>query len=470
MIVISTGSRINDGILRSINGRFYMDGQPYYEISFNKFDLGYQITNHFFGYANSEFTEGNMLTLAEDALSVLRENGFKTIRFFCSSIVGGADIINDPSRKAIYYEAFDYLFDLCDRYEIKSVVCLMLDNPMYCYSVNDPTCGWVQGDENVKEMIADPNSKSRAKVLEYIEEFVGRYKDRDCILMWEVANEMNLDADVGIAVNDVTNSIIQIGEFYKSVSNKIREVDPEHLVSSGDACQRNSNWNLLKGVMRGLQTANWDIDTYGERLKVLSILNECIDVVSGHVYDAPISSYLPTNEERGRLSKAGNISFELLIAEARALGKPFYNGECGVQQGIIDQKNQEKITPYQEKYLQQIIDAGVQLSHWWTYHSDRATAFDDDSIFNVEPGTHDESFALIKAANETLKATYLINKAEADNVYTQEESLINSAEISKTDDIKPDSNENKWRIILWVIISAVLLLGAITIVILKIKK
>ena len=179
---------------------------------------------------------------------------------------------------------------------------------------------------------------------------------------------------------------------------------------------------------------------------------------------------MPTNEERGRLSKAGNISFELLIAEARALGKPFYNGECGVQQGIIDQKNQEKITPYQEKYLQQIIDAGVQLSHWWTYHSDRATAFDDDSIFNVEPGTHDESFALIKAANETLKATYLINKAEADNVYTQEESLINSAEISKTDDIKPDSNENKWRIILWVIISAVLLLGAITIVILKIKK
>lgn len=73
--------------------------------------------------------------------------------------------------------------------------------------------------------------------------------------MWEISNERNLDADVGINVNAVRNSTIQIGEFYKSVSDKIRETDPMHLVTSGDSFQRNSNWNLLEGTMKGSKKA-----------------------------------------------------------------------------------------------------------------------------------------------------------------------------------------------------------------------
>ena len=285
--------------------------------------------------------------------------------------------------------------------------------------------------------------------------------------MWEVSNEMNLDADVGINVKAVRNSTIQIGEFYKSVSDKIREVDPVHLVTSGDSCQRNSNWNLLEGTMKGSKKANWDLDTYGERLKVLSILNEGIDAVSAHMYDAPKSDYLPTDEDSDKISQPENLSFELMIAEARALGKPFYNGECGVEQSRIDQKDQEAIAPHQEQYLQQIIDAGVQLSHWWTFHSDRAASFNDDTNWNVEPGTHDKSFALIKAANEKLKATYLINKAEADNVYTAENSLLNSEENISENNEPTSAPQN----LLWIILPIVVLVGVIVaVILLKSKK
>ena len=219
--------------------------------------------------------------------------------------------------------------------------------------------------------------------------------------------------------------------------------------------------------MAGSSDPNWDTDTYGERLKVLSILNEGIDAVSAHMYDAPKSDFLPTDADTDKISQPENLSFELAIAEARALGKPFYNGECGVEQSRIDQKDQAKIAPYQEQYFKQIIDAGVQLTHWWTFHSDRAASFNDDTNWNVEPGIHDQTFALIKAANEQLKATYLINKAETDNEYTPETSLLNT----ETDEADTNETEPPKFNILWIVICAVVVIGVtVAVLLLKSKK
>ena len=121
-LVITTGEYKKDEILRNIGGKLYMNGEPYYEISFNKFDLFYQIMAQYVPsnqYPSSEYT----IEAAEAALKQLNELGFRSIRVF---VYSGEfkDLMYNEAHQEIYFKAMDDFFDLCDKYEIKVVVCL----------------------------------------------------------------------------------------------------------------------------------------------------------------------------------------------------------------------------------------------------------------------------------------------------------------------------------------------------------
>jgi hypothetical protein len=63
-----------------------------------------------------------------------------------------------------------------------------------------------------------------------------------------------------------------------------------------------------------------------------------------------------------------------------------------------------------------LIDAGVQLTHWWSFHSDRAEHFGDNDTWSIRIDNNTaDTFQVVKEANERLKAKYLVNPLAKEN-------------------------------------------------------
>ena len=412
MVVFTDGERLNDGILRNINGRFYMNGQPYYEISFNKFDLGAQILINYFPDNFRDFNIGeDQRANAERALKELHDNGFTSIRFF--SYIDSYDMIHDPTESEKYWKGLDELFDLCDKYGIKVVPSLCCGTGYMTACEYVEGLGYVSMGEDRIDLITNPESKSRAFQKAYIETYINRYKDRDTILMWEINNEMNLEMDVGPSIGNVTYSAYQLSEFYAWCTDVINTCDPDRLVTSGDSVQRNSNYHLLAGTMAGRDTNDWAVDSYDQRLYMNYLINGLggMDATSVHAYgESTEDLHIAT----GRLkSTANRMSLSIMVDEARALGQPLYVGEAGTgtAHGNTDYTSIQKT-------LDGYVALGLQLVHWWSYDTCRQPSFGDDNDWNMNMTDFPESVAMIKAANEALKAKWLVNRADEDVVVT----------------------------------------------------
>ncbi|MBO4548951.1 MAG: cellulase family glycosylhydrolase, partial [Abditibacteriota bacterium] len=375
--LISDGSR-DDGVLRSIGGHLWMNGEPCYEISFNKWDLFYQIyyDASFHGgvhISNSWNSPSNTLAGAERALRELSENGFRTVRFFVMPFNPG----RSAAEAEVYFRAADALFDLCDKYHIRAVPSLSLNSKEFMAGKYSPEGEWVSAGENYSDIFTEKKSKSLDAALRFIDMFVGRYRDRNAVLMWEVTNEGNLDADVGNG-NGKRYSLLQLSGFYRRVMGRIRQNDPAKLVTGGDSMSRGAQWHLLAASMAG-RVWDWTRDTPGERLQALWLINRDADAVSMHAYnlgsgeDEGMNVYAPDPEDRSRKAL---IDWRFLLGEAAALGKPLYIGEAGgaVSNGeIMDLPNRSpEKAALRAEYLRGLIEAGVQLTHWWAFNSDRA--------------------------------------------------------------------------------------------------
>ncbi len=425
MIVVSTGKYKDDNILRNIGATFWMNGQPYYEISYNKWDLQHQI------YADASFCEGKYgdtiawgtpettLAGAEAALKELSENGFKTIRIFC-------DYINpNKSEEALanYWAVTDKMYDLCDQYGIRVVLCLgvLIDEFVEGQYAEDGS--WVLGyEETFYDLVTDPESKSRANLNEFLKQYVTRYKDRNAVFMWEVVNEGNLRADIGSGTS-ATYSLQQLGNFYTDVANEIRKYDPEHMVTSGDALLRMAQWHLFTSVMKG-GGQDWTMDTQKDRLKALWTINSGLDAVSVHGYGVGYDNaggHMYYAEKKGTRVYHRLITWDFLLNEAKTIGLPLYNGECG---GMMDENGKEALLPNigakgaeaRGRYLDTIIESGVQLTHWWSFRSDHRDY--GIHVWSITSDGTPESFAVIKEANEKLQAKYIVNPLEAENTHT----------------------------------------------------
>ncbi len=422
MVVFTDENRKGDGILRNINGRFYMNGQPYYEISFNKFDLAAQILINYFPDNFRDFNIGeDQRVNAERALKELSDNGFTSIRFF--SYVDSYDMIHDPVESEKYWQGLDELFDLCDKYGIKVVPSLCCGTSLMTACEYVEGLGYVSVGEDRIDLITNPESKSRAFQKAYIETYVNRYKDRDTILMWEINNEMNLDMDVGPSIGQVTYSAYQLSEFFAWCTDIINACDPEHLVTSGDSVQRGSNYHLLAGTMAGRNDNDWTTDSYAQRLYMNYLLHGLggLDVTSVHAYGESTDD-LHITESRLKTT-ANRMSLSIMADEARAIGQPLYVGEVGTGKA---NGNTDYATI--QKTLDGYVELGLQLIHWWSYDTCRQPSFNDDGAWNMNMTEFPESVALVKAANEALKTKWLVNRADEDVTVTDNGDTVDTAE------------------------------------------
>ena len=424
VFAITVGEYKDNGILVSLGGKLFMNGEPYYEISFNKFDLFYQIIAEYErdgSYPNKRF----QFHAAEAAVKQLSEAGFKSIRAFVFSSQY-KDLMYNEEHQKTYFEAMDRLFDLCDKYDMKVVVCMGLIEPHLLALQYIEGEGWIPGDESVADIVANPDGESRQNVYKYIDLFVNRYKDRKSVLMWEIKNEGNLELDIGEVTGDARVSLLQLANFYGDCADKIRAIDDKHLITSGDSVLRTAQWNLFKAVMEG-QHISWQIDTFDEHLKAVALLNEKLDVISAHIYGLGCGNTgdFVRNDENGQTV---DVTWDMFMEEAATLGKAFYNGECNTAIAY----DAENFAVEMEKYLDAIIDAGVQLSHWWTFRSDRV-GFNDGPTWQCDEGVQ---WDLIIAANKKLKETYMVNGVADANAATSWEDP--SFEVINKDSVKED--------------------------------
>lgn len=407
MILLTTGSMIDDGFLYACGYRYVMNGEPYYEISFNKYNLYLNIMSYFSGQSNEDGVTGEAILEEEEAaLRTLSENGFRSIRVFVNNPwSANYNIRNTEEGKALYFQVMDTMFDMCDKYGIKVVATLKLDADMFL-EVENVNGTWVTVGEQRADLIADPDSASRQNVYEFLDECITRYADRNTVLMWEVGNEILLDADIGHIVQQVQPSAIQVGEFYSDITEYIHNIDKNHLVSSGDARLRAQQWNFLKYTMSG-GTVGVGNDTAEEQYQLMYIVNKGIDVLSGHSQSASAAE------------------FATYMDYARSFNKPYYVGEGGIEGTCNYLDSNGNFIPEcvnaAKEYLSRFAESGLQLMHWWDFEAPNRS---DNYLWEVSMATTPDLFYAIADMNKEFQAAKMVNGAADVDTYTEETSMI----------------------------------------------
>lgn len=397
-------------ILSVRSGRFYLDGRPFAEISFNKFDLLWQLYDQL--KAGKTLDEANPIVAAQDrALRNLHELGFKSIRIFALPWGPfGPEAYSDADKRKQLYAALDKMVDLCERNDIRLVWSLGAASFTDTRLVDGK---WKRGEEQERELIANPNSRGRALLYKYIDETVTRYKNRNVVMMWEISNEVTLNADIGdpehVYDGERMPTLKQVADFFSDVTARIKATDPLRLVNSGGSNMREAQWHLYKNQ-------GWKTDTFEDQFSCFALLygHSPIDVIDIHSYPNNHPGYF-INGPDGKQMVLDNRGY---MAIAARLKKPLMIGELGLQAAAKSNAKLWEETPnYFESYsdvsaakpwlertLNDVVDAGVPLSYWWTYQSDQPEDKTDKQHFGLSRERDPELIACIVAANKRLRA------------------------------------------------------------------
>lgn len=400
-----------DDVLSVRDGCFYLDGQPFSEISFNKFDLLWQLYDQL-AVGKALGDDNPMLQAQNKALRELHEMGFRTIRIFALPWGPmGPESYADPSKRKLLYEALDKTLDLCDRHDIRVVWSLAAGN--FTDTKLVPGKGWVHGEEQQRELMSQPKSRGRQLLNRYIDEMVARYKHRKAVLMWEVGNETTLSADIGsterIYEGERMPTLKDVAGFLDDVAKRIKATDPLRLVNSGGSSMREAQWNLY-------QRRSWKKDSFEEQFKCFDLLyaKTAVDVIDVHSYMNSKPGYIIADgaggetflDYRGWMEIARRIGKPLMIGEIGLEPKPKTDGKVWAETPDYFERYSDTAAakPWVEKTLNGVIDAGVQLSYWWCYQSDRPMDQNNPQRFDLTLERNPELLSCIVKANERLKA------------------------------------------------------------------
>ncbi len=336
--------------------------------------IGVNTINIHLSYARKWFHDNIYTSDGEDpkgmminALDDTQKSGFKFIRFFAHpGYPKTMDKFYLKDKKA-YWRNMDKVVEECRKRDLKLVPSLNMINVFTTY----------YGEPH--QAILDPKSKAYKATYKYIEEFVTRYKDDPTILIWELANETMNKADVNMAGRKVNKGIFtrgkaprekqviedslsydQIVRIYKKMATFIRNIDKNHLITSGDShtrpecTSRRETFPNFKYCYDTLQ--KWIANNINSQPAPLN-------VYSLHMYGTTGTG------ERGWIKKSAKLKnnlelFKKTILAMRKSGRPVFIGEYG--QNWKAGKNND---PQEVLDMMKMFDkTGVSLMCFWTWH------------------------------------------------------------------------------------------------------
>lgn len=400
-----------EDVLSIRDGQFYLEGKPFAEISFNKFDLFWQLYDQL--TAGALLRSTNAMVLAQDrALRNLHKLGFKSIRIFALPWgPEGPASYADPEKRQRLYAALDKTLELCDAHDMRVV--WSFGAATFTDTKLDPVKGWVFGEEHERELVANSASRGRQLLYRYLDETIARYRQRKAVLMWEISNEVTLQADIGdnnrVYHGERMPTLKEVAGFFDDVSKRIKLNDPLRLVCSGGSIMRESQWHLYQGQ-------GWKKDTFEEQFKCFELLysRSAIDVIDIHSYPngKPGSLIVDAQGHDLWLDTKGCMTI------AKRVGKPLMIGELGLQPAPkTDQAAWRAIPDYFESYqdlarakpwltqaLNEVVEAGVPLTYWWCYQADRSDDENNRQRLDIELERNPELVNCVAEANKRLQA------------------------------------------------------------------
>ena len=286
---VASGANIGEFVTQKGDKLWYR-GKEYRAIGVNAINLH-------LSYARMWLHDGIYTRAGEDPREMMlkglddaRDSGFKFVRFFAHP---GYPVTIDRfyfKDKEAYWKNMDAVVEECRRRDLKLVPSLSVVDAFTHYH-GEP-----------KQAILDPASKGHRDSYRYIEEFVTRYQDEPTILMWEIHNELMLEADVKMAGRPInpglftggkaprsettiedTLSYDQIVQIYREMAGFIKRIDKNHLVTSGDAKVR------MECTSRR-EKSPFRTDTLDERISNnINSQPAPLDVYSLHMYQTPMA-------------------------------------------------------------------------------------------------------------------------------------------------------------------------------------
>ncbi len=367
-----------------------LDGREYRAIGANVPNLSQAFLGTWFHIAQKYGTPANAKAEMVAAIEDAERSGLAFFRFFADPgypLDRSKLYDKDP---AAYWRGMDELFALCRAHHIKLIPSLQtIPGP---YGIFGET----------GQAILDPNSLTYEAVHRYIRDFVTRYRDDPTVLMWELTNEGMLGADVemegrkllpagvyppGAKVredghNTDSLSFSMIQRLYMEHAAFIKSLDPNHLVTSGDACVRPE----CTSRRETFPNFKFRTDTWREWLGNNLLSQPApLDVFSFHFYG---NDLVTGPGEPG----AGMTMIEQMRGVVRcchAAGAPVFIGELGASPN--NQSDPHGI------WICKAIDAmeaeGTSLMALWVWH------FNWQPDFTMDSATYPEIAARAKAFN-----------------------------------------------------------------------
>lgn len=308
-------------------------------------------------YGSDEKAKAEAVAGVEDAA----RSGFAFIRFFAGPgypIESARLYEKDP---AAYWRGMDELFALCRSLGLRLVPSLNVT-------------GWHSRRGEPRRAILDPSSKTWKANRRYVEEFVGRYKDDPVVLMWELENELMLAADVDMkgspllprAVYPEGAVVRETGEredsltwamtqrIYREQTALVKSIDPNHLVTSGDAGVRPEATSRRETF----PDFRYRYDAWREHLSnQLAAQPEPLDVFSLHHYGPEPGD--PKTVDLSALERA-----RLTARAVRAARVPLFIGELG--QNVPSHKDDPE-AGWLREYIDMAEEEGISLIALWVW-------------------------------------------------------------------------------------------------------
>ncbi len=364
-VAVLHGGRVAlaEGIVRAQGTKLMLDGKQYRALGVNVPHLSQAYMGTWFHWRQIYGTREKMQQAMIDAILDAEKNHVAFIRFFASPGYpkGTAELYLKDAEQ--YWRQMDELFDLCREHHIKLV----------------PSLGilkWHSDCNELRTAVLDPESKTYAAARKYIREFVTRYRDDPVVLMWELENEAFLTADVdmkgrkakprGVYPQGATGirevyeredsfSFDMLVRLYKEMTEFIRSLDPNHLVTSGDSGPREESMCRRETF----PNFKWRDDTIREHLSnLLASQPEPLDVFSIHMY-----GNFTTRRKVGKLSQ-----LDFLRCRVRAIHAalaPVFVGELGQTNPHFQQDPQASWT---RAAIDLLDEEGAALIALWVWH------------------------------------------------------------------------------------------------------
>ena len=267
----------------------------------------------------------------------------------------------------------------------------------------------------VKEPLSqlfNASSRTYAQLTNYTSQLVTRYRNSTTVLAWELMNELNLFADLdfanypsiaiapslGTPANRTSKdnfSTDMMITFTQRFTTFIKQMDPNHLVTTGFSIPRQNAQNLRMKPEWSPGGPDHAPDTFSQFQQYLKDTNpDPVDFVSIHFYNSAVDG-------SQRFGIQGQYTADLLeyVKNATAyLGKPLWIGEFGDTNPTIS------VNPY-ANFTQNVLTKSLTLSIpasaiWvWEFYQGSPPASDS---YSLEPGKTDFIIKRIAETNQIL--------------------------------------------------------------------